>query len=192
MPARSIRVPSTPQPASGGKFFRWITLCSVCLNVVSAWADDVDDIVAARLKDRHIPGLSLAVVEEGKIVRAQGYGFTDKSGQTPVTPETLFQAGSISKPVAAFAALHLVQDGKLSLDADVNTELRTWKVPDNTFTKDNQESHVAPNSEAIRPGCHSMDFPGIRLTNQYSNTVGRAGWHRTGQYKGYSGRFCAG
>ncbi len=47
-------------------------------------------------------------------------------------------AGSISKLVAAFGALHLVQEGKLSLDADVNTELRTWKVPENEFTKDNK------------------------------------------------------
>ena len=52
----------------------------------------------------------------------------------PVTPDTLFQAASISKPVAALAALRLVQDGKLNLDEDVNIKLRTWKVPDNAFT----------------------------------------------------------
>ncbi|PYV53407.1 MAG: hypothetical protein DMG96_37135 [Acidobacteria bacterium] len=50
------------------------------------------------------------------------------------TSETLFQAASISKPVSALAALHLVQEGKLSLDEDVNDKLHTWKVPDNQFT----------------------------------------------------------
>jgi CubicO group peptidase (beta-lactamase class C family) len=51
-----------------------------------------------------------------------------------VTPQTLFQAASISKPVSALAALHLVQEGKLSLDENVNDKLRIWKVPDNQFT----------------------------------------------------------
>ncbi len=98
----------------------------------------MDDIIAARMQEHHIPGLSLAIVQDGKIFRAQGYGFTEKDGQTPVTPDTLFQAGSISKSVAAFGALHLVQEGKLSLDADVNTELQSWKVPENEFTENNK------------------------------------------------------
>ncbi len=51
-----------------------------------------------------------------------------------MTSETLFQAASISKPESALAALHLVQEGKLSLDENVNDKLRTWKVPDNQFT----------------------------------------------------------
>ena len=52
-----------------------------------------------------------------------------------MTAETLFQAGSISKPVAALAALRLVQEGKLNLDENVNDRLREWKVPENQFTK---------------------------------------------------------
>jgi len=50
-------------------------------------------------------------------------------GEAPVTPDTLFQAGSISKPMAATAALHLVQRGKLSLDEDANTSIIHWKLP---------------------------------------------------------------
>ena len=53
-----------------------------------------------------------------------------------MTTATLFQAGSISKPVSALGALRLVEQGKLALDEDVNTRLVTWKVPENEFTKE--------------------------------------------------------
>jgi CubicO group peptidase (beta-lactamase class C family) len=94
----------------------------------------VDEVIVAQMKKRGITGLSLAIIDGGKIVREQGYGFTDKSGKTPVTASTLFQAGSISKPVAALGALHLIESGLLSLDEDVNAKLRTWTVPQNKFT----------------------------------------------------------
>ncbi|MDD5261335.1 MAG: serine hydrolase [Methylacidiphilales bacterium] len=104
--------------------------------VMTVHADGVDDLIARRMCERKITGLSLAVIEDGKISKVQCYGFTDQSGKSTVTPATLFQAGSISKPVAATAALHLVEQGRLSLDADVNTQLCTWKVPENGFTKE--------------------------------------------------------
>jgi len=82
------------------------------------------------------PGLSVAVIKDYKIAWTKAYGVTDPGGQTPVTTETLFQAGSISKPVAATAMLKMVEQGKLSLDEDVNLKLKEWKVPENEFTKD--------------------------------------------------------
>lgn len=82
-----------------------------------------------------VPGVSVAFFDHGQIVWARGYGFADVASQRPVTPDTLFQAASISKPVSALAALRLVQDGKLSLDEDVNLKLKTWKVPENAFTE---------------------------------------------------------
>ena len=75
-----------------------------------------------------VPGVSVAVIRNGAIAWAQGFGVLRRGG-APVTSETLFQAGSISKPVAAMAALHLVGQGRLSLDADVNQTLTGWKVP---------------------------------------------------------------
>jgi CubicO group peptidase (beta-lactamase class C family) len=81
-----------------------------------------------RMAALHVPGVSIAVIHHGVIEWAQGFGVM-KVGGPPVTADTLFQAGSISKPVAALAALKLVQEGKLSLDADVNTELKRWKLP---------------------------------------------------------------
>lgn len=92
--------------------------------------------LAERMKFFRIPGVSVAVVDEGRVVWARGFGVKDAAGKEPVVPETLFQAGSISKPVAALAALRLVQDGRLSLDEDVNAKLVSWKVPENEFTKE--------------------------------------------------------
>ena len=83
-----------------------------------------------------VPGLSIAVIDNFQIVWAKAYGLIEAGSTVPVTPQTLFQAGSISKPVAATGALYLVQQGKLSLDEDVNQKLKTWKVPENEFTMD--------------------------------------------------------
>ncbi len=81
------------------------------------------------MKLYNVPGLSIAVIDDYKIVWAKGYGVIETGSSTPVTPKTLFQAGSISKPVAATGALHLVEHGTLSLDESVNEKLKTWKVP---------------------------------------------------------------
>jgi CubicO group peptidase (beta-lactamase class C family) len=90
--------------------------------------------IADRMAQHKVPGVSVAFFDQGQILWARAYGFADVAAKKPVTPDTLFQAASISKPVAALAALRLVQDGKLTLDEDVNLKLRTWKVPDNAFT----------------------------------------------------------
>src|ERR1700722_13425008 len=84
--------------------------------------------LAERMTELHVPGVSIAVIHNGVIEWAQGFG-VQQAGGKPVSTDTLFQAGSISKPVAAMAALHLVGQGKLSLDSDVNKVLTTWKVP---------------------------------------------------------------
>lgn len=112
------------------------SLLSLLFLGVQSRADDLDDFILAQLKKRQVPGLSLAIIQDGKIVKAKGYGFIDKNGTKPVTTATLFQAGSISKSVAAVGALYLVEAGKLDLDEDVNAKLRTWKVPENEFTND--------------------------------------------------------
>jgi len=82
-----------------------------------------------RLKHHRVPGASVAVVERGRIEWARGYGERSAGGGPAVTPDTLFQAASISKPVAAMVALRLVEMGQLALDEDVNLKLRSWKVP---------------------------------------------------------------
>lgn len=84
--------------------------------------------LAERMAALHITGISVAVIHNGRVEWAPGFG-TEQVGGKPVTPETRFQAGSICKPLAAMAALHLVEEGKLGLDEDANTELSSWKIP---------------------------------------------------------------
>src|SRR5215216_675283 len=92
--------------------------------------------IAERMQFYKIPGISIVVINNGKIEWARGYGVLEIGDHKPVTPETLFQAASISKPVTAMAMLRLVQEGKLNLDEDVNKKLNSWKVPENDFTKE--------------------------------------------------------
>jgi CubicO group peptidase (beta-lactamase class C family) len=74
----------------------------------------------ARMRHYHVPGVSIAFFDHGQIIWARGYGQADVRTGRSVTPETLFQAGSISKPIAAIGALKLVEQGKLKLDEDIN------------------------------------------------------------------------
>ena len=90
--------------------------------------------LAARMRHYGVPGASVAVIHKGKVDWVGAYGLADVASGRKVTPATLFQAASLSKPVAALAALKLVDRGRLSLDEDVNMRLREWKVPADSFT----------------------------------------------------------
>ena len=81
-----------------------------------------------------VPGLSIAVMDDFKIAWSKAYGVREAGSDAPVTVHTLFQAGSISKPVTAAGALALVQSGKVALDEDINRGLKSWHLPDNELT----------------------------------------------------------
>jgi CubicO group peptidase (beta-lactamase class C family) len=115
--------------------------------------------IRERMRDFGTPGLSIAVIEGGRLAWARGYGVADSTSHRPVTAHTLFQGASISKPLTALGVLALVQSGKLNLDQDVNQYLKSWKVPENQFTQAHKVtlrlllSHTG--------GVADIDFPDI-------------------------------
>lgn len=88
-----------------------------------------------RMKFHRVPGVSIAVINNFKVEWAKGYGLADTTLKTPVTTQTIFSAGSISKLVMAATAFKLIEARKLSLDAPINQYLKTWKIPENDFTR---------------------------------------------------------
>lgn len=90
--------------------------------------------LADRMAHYKVPGVSIAVVEGGRIAWARGFGVREAGTADSVTGTTLFQAASISKPVAATGMLRMVDEGKLALDTPVNEYLVSWKLPENQFT----------------------------------------------------------
>lgn len=90
--------------------------------------------IAARMAALGVPGLSVAVFDNGRLLWARGYGMRDTATHAPVETSTLFQAASISKPVTSAALFKLVERGQVALDTDVNAQLRSWTLPGNGFT----------------------------------------------------------
>jgi len=106
------------------------TLISVVLSSV-AFADKIDDRVKMFMAERHIPGAAVAVVRNGRVVRMKGYGVASLEFGVPVTTETVFEIGSVSKQMTAAGIMLLVQDGKVNLDERISKYLpntpEAWK-----------------------------------------------------------------
>ena len=114
-----------------------LTLLLLAVVLLSGCADTAEQslrFVPDRMAHYRVPGLSLACIHNGTVEGTQVFGVARVGGE-PVSPETLFQASSISMPVTAVAVLRLVEQGKLNLDVDVNQYLNRWKVPTNRFTE---------------------------------------------------------
>ncbi|BDD05485.1 serine hydrolase domain-containing protein [Aureibacter tunicatorum] len=96
--------------------------------------DSLPIAIETRMKELNIPGVSIAVFDNNEIIWAKGYGLKYKANKEKVDKRTLFQAASISKPVTSVMAFKLIEQGKISLDENVNTKLKSWQVPENEFT----------------------------------------------------------
>lgn len=95
-------------------------------------ADSLDDFIKQEIKKRQIPALSVAVLRDGKVIRASGYGFANLELQVPASDATVYEIGSISKQFASEALMLLVKDGKVNLDDPINKYLppnapATWQ-----------------------------------------------------------------
>jgi CubicO group peptidase (beta-lactamase class C family) len=93
-------------------------------------ADAIDDYINAEIARQNVPGLALAIMRHGQLVRAQGYGFANLEHHVPVHPDTLFKSGALGKQFTAVLAMLLVEEGRLGLDESVRKYLpeapRSW------------------------------------------------------------------
>ena len=115
------------------------------------------------MRRRHVPAVSIAVIHGGTLRWAHAWGTLKPEGGAPATSDSLFQAASISKSLASMAALHLVQQGKLSLDTPVQTELKSWTLPQNKFTT--QRSVTLRELLSHTAGTNVHGFPGYATTD---------------------------
>jgi CubicO group peptidase (beta-lactamase class C family) len=120
-----------------------------------------------RMNYYNVPGVSITFIDNFEISWTKTYGTKKVDTNDPVTEETLFQAASISKPVTAIMVLYYVQESILDLDAHGNDYLTEWKIPENTYTADNQVtirqllSHTAGLMEYTLPGYTSEPYPSL-------------------------------
>jgi CubicO group peptidase (beta-lactamase class C family) len=98
---------------------------------VSAQSEKVDEFIKAEMQKRKIPGLSLAVVKNGEVIKAQGYGLANIELNVPATAETVYQSGSVGKQFTSAAVMLLVEEGKINLDDKISKYLdgtpEIWK-----------------------------------------------------------------
>jgi D-alanyl-D-alanine carboxypeptidase len=104
---------------------RLVLLVALVLSAAAAArADDVDDYIARQLKDYKLPGVALAVIKDGNIVKVAGYGLADRERNVAVTPDTVFKIGSVSKQFIASGIMLLANDGRLGVDDPVSKYLK--------------------------------------------------------------------
>ena len=150
-----------------------------------------------RMKYYHANGVSIAVIKDYHVEWAKAYGLADAAQKRPVTVNTLFQAGSISKSLNAMGVLKLAQDKRLTLDADINTYLTSWKFPYDSLAKGkkislaNLLSHTAgltvhgfPGSEV---GTALPSLPQILNGEKPANTAAVRSQYAPGLQYEYSG-----
>lgn len=110
------------------KKFSLIVLLFCCTSVLGQ-ADEVDRYIENEMRSLHIPGISLAVVREGRIIKAKGYGLADIEANSAATPKTAYEIGSMTKQFTAAAVMMLVEEGKISLDDKITkyfTDAPDW------------------------------------------------------------------
>ena len=125
--------------------------------------------ILERMEFYKVPGVSIAVVENGKIKWAKGYGYANTDTETKVNANTLFQAGSISKPLSALAALKLFENDSLDLNKNVNYYLKKWQIPENKFTKTKKITLEKLLTHTAGMTVHG--FPGYKQTDDFPEII---------------------
>ncbi|NTX51237.1 serine hydrolase [Myxococcus sp. CA039A] len=97
------------------------------------FAQVIEREVPALMKEARIPGAAVGLIAGGKLVYAKGFGFADHAGKVPVTPDTVFSAASLAKPVASWVAMRLAEQGRVQLDKPVADMLSPWPLAQSQF-----------------------------------------------------------
>ncbi|MFN4354012.1 serine hydrolase domain-containing protein [Parvibaculum sp.] len=125
-------------------------------------ASALDHFVAERMEALSVPGVAIAIVADGEIVFEQGYGVADASGEQPVTGHTMFEVGGIGLSLQAFAAMQMVQEGKLALDEPLSRAISERWVPNRAASDAITLRHVLMHrsglSDRVRLGSRSVAF----------------------------------
>jgi D-alanyl-D-alanine carboxypeptidase len=141
----------------------------------------LDDRVRGIMERQHIPGMAVVVIKDGLVLELKGYGVTDTTGKQPVSPDTKFPIGSITKPFTAMAIMMLVEEGRVDLDKPISQYLSDLPPEWQPLTLRQLLSHTAGLSEdyawqkirqpqdLISAGKPNLDFPPGEAES-YSNT----------------------
>ncbi|MEM9184764.1 MAG: serine hydrolase [Pseudomonadota bacterium] len=107
------------------------------LRPVNSFEGDPTWSLQERMEHYGVPGVGIAVIKDREVIWHEVVGLADRVTGAPVTSDTLFQAGSISKPVSAYGAMMMVESGDLKLDESVNKRLKSWKIPASEWSDEN-------------------------------------------------------
>lgn len=149
----------------------------------------MDGVMETHLRDRHIVGATVSVIQNGKVLLAKGYGFADREKQLPVQADaTLFRIGSITKLFTWTSVMQLVKQGKLDLNADINMYLKDFKIPP-TFpepiTLNNLMTHT-PGFEDLLIGLFAKDSTAMKPLGEILKKQIPARVRKPGTYASYS------
>jgi D-alanyl-D-alanine carboxypeptidase len=110
---------------------------------VFAQADEIDKYVTGEMQKSHVPGMSIAVVQHGKLLYTQHYGIANVELAVAVTTNSVFKIASLTNPITAIAVLTLVQDGRLLLDSTIGHYVPGLPAQWNTLTIRQLLSHTS-------------------------------------------------
>ena len=148
----------------------------LCLSISApalAQAEAVDDYIRTEMQRRRIPGLALAVVRNGEVVKLKGYGMANLELDAPVTPDTVFELASVTKQFTATAIMLLAEEGKLKLDDPISLRLSgtpgSWKA----ITVRHLLTHTA-GLASLETGFRALWEGGVRLNYSTSEAFAAA------------------
>jgi CubicO group peptidase (beta-lactamase class C family) len=119
--------------------------------------EDLSTYIPAQMQAAKVPGLSIALIQEGKIVWVEGFGETNSITGKPVTGDTIFEVASISKPIAAYAALQLVERGTLALDEPVHQYLSQPWLPPSDYAEQITLRHLLTHTSGLTNNVNPVD-----------------------------------